>query len=127
MFGDVAFLIDSNSKLAISDVIKSFKKKHIMIAANSIQLKILPEPKFKYEIRLKQTIKADTLTSFGQTTVRQQLKQKINCNHIIFTNDTIEIWSNVKVDLAELKNETNLKLNKAGIYGDGIKSVIPLN
>lgn len=123
MQGEVEFLIDSNSKVTTAEIIKNFQKKMYPLAPNRIQQTIIPAPKYKYIITLKKTPKSDMSNTFSQMFLRQQIKKELASDQVFFKANSIEIWSNKEVDLADLKKNELLTLKKSAPYGSGIQSV----
>jgi hypothetical protein len=103
----------------------AFKKKGLYVSdLHSINLKIIPDPPFKYLITLKTPT---NYSIFGNSPiedlVRKQIKKELSCNQIFFLKKSIEIWSNKEIDLAELKKKELLTLKKSPPYGGGALSV----
>jgi len=121
--GEVEFLIHSNSKVTTADIIKNFQKNMYPLTPSEIKQKIVPTPKFKYLITLNKTPESNIDNTYLQLFIRPHIKKELNCDEVLFTGNTIEIWSSKEIDLAKLKKKELLTLKKSTPYGGGALSV----
>ena len=112
--------------MTTAQIIKAFKEKQLFIYSSlqSFNLKVIPDPAFKYLITLKKPVTSfGTMNNSTEELIRQQIKKELSCNQVFFLKKSIEIWSNKEIDLAELKKKELIALEKSPPYGGGVQSV----
>jgi len=123
VLGKVAFLLHAKSKVTTGEILTRFKKESFPIAPKVIQQRILQHPKFRYIVKFKETNQSKIINTYQQSTIRQHIKKELNCDQVIFTDSTAEIWSEKQLEIKKLvDNPEFLKHYSGTVYGGGILS-----